>query len=95
MLTFIDRLWLSYGDERIMIVKTNHKDKLDLTLLRPGHMDVHIHMSYCTPCGFRMLASNYLWITEHPLFSEIEMSLELKKVIQVAEQLIRMRYHPR
>ncbi|KAL9414850.1 hypothetical protein AB3S75_043166 [Citrus x aurantiifolia] len=36
--------------------------KTDLTLhllLRPGCMDMHIHMSYCTPCGLKMLASNY------------------------------------
>ena len=30
-------------------------------------MDMHIHMSYCTPCGFKMLASNYLDITSHPI----------------------------
>ena len=54
-------------------------------------MDVHIHMSYCTPCGFKMLASNYLGITEHPLFVEIEKLIETTKVTpaDVAEQLLR------
>ncbi|KAK9177110.1 hypothetical protein WN944_029129 [Citrus x changshan-huyou] len=58
----------------------------------PGRMDVHIHMTYCNPGGgFKMLASNYLGITEHPFFSEIEELIE--KVIvtpaDVAEQLMR------
>ncbi|KAK9286471.1 hypothetical protein L1049_014868 [Liquidambar formosana] len=43
-------------------------------------MDVHIHMSYCTPCGFRMLASNYHGITQHPLFSKVEGLIEMTTV---------------
>lgn len=72
LLNFIDGLWSSCGDERIIVFTTNHKDRLDPALLRPGRIDVQIHMSYITPCGFRMLASNYLGITEHPQLSEIE-----------------------
>ncbi|KAH9656804.1 protein HYPER-SENSITIVITY-RELATED 4 [Citrus sinensis] len=91
LLNFIDGLWSSCGDERIIIFTTNHKDRLDPALLRPGRMDVHIHMSYCTPCGFKMLASNYLGITEHPLFVEIEKLIETAKATpaDVAEQLLR------
>ncbi|KAI8554245.1 hypothetical protein RHMOL_Rhmol05G0083500 [Rhododendron molle] len=91
MLNFIDGLWSSCGDERIIIFTTNHKEKLDAALLRPGRMDVHIHMSYCTPCGFKMLAKNYLGITEHPLFSDIELLIETKKVspAEVGEQLMK------
>ncbi|KAH9696269.1 protein HYPER-SENSITIVITY-RELATED 4 [Citrus sinensis] len=91
LLNFIDGLWSSCGDERIIIFTTNHKDRLDPALLRPGRMDVHIHMSYCTPCGFKMLASNYLGIAEHPLFVEIEKLIETAKVTpaDVAEQLLR------
>ncbi|ESR36578.1 protein HYPER-SENSITIVITY-RELATED 4 [Citrus sinensis] len=76
LLNFTDGLWSSCGDERIIVFKTNHKDRLDPALLRPGRMDVHIHMSYCTPCGFKILASKYLGITEHPLFSEVEELIE-------------------
>ncbi|KAI3519214.1 hypothetical protein L1887_08241 [Cichorium endivia] len=90
-LNFIDGLWSSCGDERIIIFTTNRKDKLDPALLRPGRMDVHINMSYCTPCGFRLLVSNYLGITEHNLFNEIE-DLICKVEItpaEVAEQLLK------
>ncbi|KAI3849094.1 hypothetical protein MKW98_029019, partial [Papaver atlanticum] len=49
LLNLIDGLWSSCGDERIIIFTTNHKEKP--SLLRPGRMDMHIHMSYCTPKG--------------------------------------------
>ncbi|MFS8010487.1 putative ATPase, AAA-type, core, P-loop containing nucleoside triphosphate hydrolase [Helianthus anomalus] len=49
---FIDSLWSSCGDERIIIFTTNMKVKLDPALLRPGRMDVHINMSYCITSGF-------------------------------------------
>ena len=42
-------------------------------------MDVHIHMGYCTPAGFRVLVSTYLGIKDHDLFEKIE------KLIQVVE----------
>ncbi|KAJ9540748.1 hypothetical protein OSB04_027254 [Centaurea solstitialis] len=90
-LNFIDGLWSSCGDERIIIFTTNRKDKLDLALLRPGRMDLHIHMSYCTPCGFRLLASNYLGITQHDLFKQIEDLMSEVDVTpaEVAEQLLK------
>ncbi|CAN0861608.1 Protein HYPER-SENSITIVITY-RELATED 4 [Linum grandiflorum] len=91
LLNFIDGLWSSCGDERIIVFTTNHKEKLDPALLRPGRMDVHINLSYCTPCGFRTLASNYLDIKEHKLFPEIEELIMAVKVspAEVAEQLMR------
>ncbi|KAF9682255.1 hypothetical protein SADUNF_Sadunf05G0089900 [Salix dunnii] len=92
LLNFIDGLWSSCGDERIIIFTTNHKDRLDPALLRPGRMDMHIHMSYCTPHGFRVLAANYLGITGyHTLFGEIEDLLKTTEITpaQVAEQLLK------
>lgn len=91
LLNFIDGLWSSCGDERIIVFTTNHKEKLDLALLRPGRMDVHIHMSYCTPCGFKLLASTYLGVKEHPLVDEI-CNLVLTADVtpaEVAEQLLK------
>ncbi|KAL5704712.1 hypothetical protein ACHQM5_023102 [Ranunculus cassubicifolius] len=91
MLNFIDGLWSSCGDERIIVFTTNHKDRLDPALLRPGRMDVHIHMSYCTPCGFRLLAYNYIQVSDHPAFKEIEELLEITKVTpaEIAEVLMK------
>ncbi|KAL1810162.1 hypothetical protein ACET3Z_027152 [Daucus carota] len=90
-LNFIDGLWSSCGDERIIIFTTNHKEKLDPALLRPGRMDMHIRMSYCTPCGFRLLAGNYLGVEDHKLFPEIEELILTTKVTpaEVAEQLLK------
>ncbi|XP_022132540.1 AAA-ATPase At3g50940-like [Momordica charantia] len=91
LLNFIDGLWSCCGDERIIIFTTNRKEKLDPALLRPGRMDVHVHMSYCSPCGFRLLASNYVGIKNHELFSEIEEWILRAKVTpaEVAEQLLK------
>lgn len=91
MLNFIDGLWSSCGDERIIVFTTNHRDRLDPALLRPGRMDVHIHMSYCTPSGFRILACNYLGITEHPLFGEVEKMMQNSNVTpaEVGEELLK------
>ncbi|KAL0334711.1 UNVERIFIED_CONTAM: protein HYPER-SENSITIVITY-RELATED 4 [Sesamum radiatum] len=91
LLNFIDGLWSSCGDERIIVFTTNHKDRLDPALLRPGRMDVHIFMSYCTPTAFKTLAANYHGITDHMLFPEISSLLEETTVTpaEVGEQLLR------
>ena len=92
LLNFIDGLWSSCGDERIIIFTTNHKDKLDPALLRPGRMDMHIHLGYCTYHGFKLLASNYLGIHgSHHLYGEIEGLLKETEVTpaQVAEELMK------
>uniref|UniRef100_A0A6N2LDA9 AAA+ ATPase domain-containing protein n=1 Tax=Salix viminalis TaxID=40686 RepID=A0A6N2LDA9_SALVM len=92
LLNFIDGLWSSCGDERIIVFTTNHKDRLDSALLRPGRMDVHINMSYCKPQAFSTLASNYLDIRDknHDLYEEIEGLMEITTVTpaEVAEELM-------
>ncbi|CAM8917786.1 unnamed protein product [Rhodiola kirilowii] len=91
LLNFVDGLWSSCGDEKIIVFTTNHKDRLDPALLRPGRMDMHIHMSYCTFSGFKTLASNYLGVHDHPLFEEIKDLLDDVKVTpaEVAGELMR------
>ncbi|XP_016502334.1 AAA-ATPase At3g50940-like [Nicotiana tabacum] len=91
LLNFIDGLWSSCGDQKIIIFTTNHIEKLDPALLRPGRMDMHIHMAYCTPCGFKLLAANYLGIKEHKLFEETEELIGKTAVTpaEVAEQLMK------
>ncbi|KAF4383296.1 hypothetical protein F8388_009327 [Cannabis sativa] len=96
LLNFIDGLWSCCGDERIIIFTTNHKERLDPALVRPGRMDVHIHMSYCTPDGFKLLASNYLGIKHHVLFEAIEQQLKPTEVTpaEVAEVLMKSDNNP-
>ncbi|KAK2969273.1 hypothetical protein RJ640_030814 [Escallonia rubra] len=91
LLNFIDGLWSSCGDERIIVFTTNHKDKLDPALLRPGRMDMHIHMSYCTPPAFKFLASNYLGIDTHGTFGDIEELISEVEVTpaEIAEELMK------
>ncbi|KAJ4768686.1 P-loop containing nucleoside triphosphate hydrolases superfamily protein [Rhynchospora pubera] len=91
LLNFVDGLWSSGGDERIIVLTTNYKERLDPALTRPGRMDMHIHMGYCGPCGFRVLARNYHSIDDHELFLEIEGLLKEVKVTpaEVAEMLMK------
>ncbi|CAH8357749.1 unnamed protein product [Eruca vesicaria subsp. sativa] len=92
VLNLIDGLWSSFGDERIIVFTTNHKERLDPALLRPGRMDMHIHMSYCTGSGFRVLVSNYLGLDglNHPLCEEIEKLIDSTEVTpaELAEELM-------
>ncbi|XP_006299202.2 AAA-ATPase At2g18193 [Capsella rubella] len=92
LLNFIDGLWSSFGDERIIVFTTNHKERLDPALLRPGRMDVHINMSYCTGLGFRTLVTNYLGLDglNHPLCEEIEALIDSTQVTpaELAEELM-------
>ena len=92
LLNYMDGLWSSGGEERIIIFTTNHKEKIDPALLRPGRMDMHIHLSFLKGNAFRILASNYLGIEgHHPLFEQIKELLEKIEVTPavVAEQLMR------
>ncbi|KAM3749793.1 hypothetical protein ACB098_05G213000 [Castanea mollissima] len=91
LLNFIDGLWSCCGDECVIIFTTNYKEQLDPALLRPGRMDVHICMSYCTPSVFKHLALNHLGLCHHGLFQQIERLTEDVKVTpaEVAGELVR------
>ena len=90
LLNFIDGIWSACGEERIIVFTTNHVDKLDPALVRPGRMDVHIELSYCRKDAFRILAKNYLRVESHPMFDSIERMLEDVNVTpaHVAENLM-------
>lgn len=94
VLNIIDGLWSACGGERIVVFTTNNKGQLDPALIRPGRMDVHIEMSYCSYEAFKMLANNYLEIDDHQLFErfgKIQQLLEMAKIspADVAEHLMR------
>ncbi|KAL4372925.1 hypothetical protein HN51_006919 [Arachis hypogaea] len=92
LLNYMDGLWSSCGEERIMVFTTNHKERIDGALLRPGRMDMHINLSFLKGKGFRVLASNYLGLDgHHPLFQQIDDLLEKTEVTPavVAEHLMR------
>jgi chaperone BCS1 len=84
-------LWSTTGEERIIIFTTNYKERLDPALLRPGRMDMHIHMGYCTAEAFRILANNYHAINSHATYPEIEELIKEVTVTpaEVAEVLMR------
>jgi len=92
LLNTMDGLWSSGGEERIIIFTTNHRKKIDPALLRPGRMDMHIHLSFLKGKAFRVMASNYLDIEgDHPLFEQIDDLLEKAEITPavVGEQLLR------
>jgi len=72
VLNFADGIRSSCGSERIFIFTTNHPERLDPALVRPGRMDMHIELSYCTFEVFTSLCRTYLGILDHAQFSEIE-----------------------
>ena len=91
LLNFIDGLWSTSGEERIIIFTTNYKDRLDPALLRPGRMDMHVHMGYCGWEAFKTLSRNYFLVDDHPLFQEIQGLLAEVEVTpaDVSEMLLR------
>ncbi|PUZ72256.1 hypothetical protein GQ55_2G379300 [Panicum hallii var. hallii] len=91
LLNFIDGLWSTSGEERIIVFTTNYKDRLDPALLRPGRMDMHVYMGYCGWEAFKTLARNYFLINDHPLFPEIQALLSAVEVTpaEVSEMLLR------
>ncbi|KAI3957282.1 hypothetical protein MKW92_002128 [Papaver armeniacum] len=72
VLNFVDGLWSSCGGERLIIFTTNHKEKLDAALLRPGRMDKHINLTFCDYKSFKILAKNYLLVDEHKIMKQVE-----------------------
>ncbi|KAE8803649.1 putative mitochondrial chaperone bcs1 [Hordeum vulgare] len=91
LLNFIDGLWSTCGEERVIVFTTNYKDRLDRALLRPGRMDMHVYMGHCSWEAFRTLARNYHLVEDHVLFPEIRELLSMVEVTpaEVSEMLLR------
>ncbi|KAF2615204.1 hypothetical protein F2Q70_00013684 [Brassica cretica] len=90
LLDFMDRGCSNSGDQRTIVFTATNKEKPGSAFLRARGIDVHIHMPDCPPDAFEILASNYLYITTHELFSEIKESIMQTEVTpaEVAEQLL-------
>ncbi|KNA25826.1 hypothetical protein SOVF_002930 [Spinacia oleracea] len=90
LLNFADGIWSALGGERIIVFTTNHVGKLDPTLIRAGRMDKHIELSYCGFEAFKLLAKNYLLVTENSKFEVIKALLDVTKMTpaDVAENLL-------
>uniref|UniRef100_J3MLD1 AAA+ ATPase domain-containing protein n=2 Tax=Oryza brachyantha TaxID=4533 RepID=J3MLD1_ORYBR len=91
LLNFIDGLWSTSGEERVIVFTTNYRDRLDPALLRPGRMDMHVYMGYCGWDAFRTLAHNYFLVDDHPLFPGMQELLAEVEVTpaEVSEMLLR------
>ncbi|KAK9741984.1 hypothetical protein RND81_03G141400 [Saponaria officinalis] len=68
LLNFID----GCGEEKIVVITTNHIHKIDRELIRPGRIDLHIELSNCSYDQFLIFSKNYLDIEGHALFGRIE-----------------------
>ncbi|EPS72484.1 hypothetical protein M569_02272 [Genlisea aurea] len=71
LLNFMDGIQSSL-DGKITIFTMNSKDGIESALLRPGRIDVHIYFPLCDFNSFKNLASNYLGVKEHKLYSQVE-----------------------
>ncbi|XP_066160639.1 LOW QUALITY PROTEIN: AAA-ATPase At5g17760 [Oryza sativa Japonica Group] len=91
LLNFIDGLWSTSGEERVIVFTTNYRERLDPALLRPGRMDKHVYMGHCGWDAFTTLARNYFLVDDHPLFPEIRRLISQAEVTpaEVSEMLLR------
>ncbi|CAK7324244.1 unnamed protein product [Dovyalis caffra] len=76
VLNFMDGIVSCCGEERVMVFTMNCKDQIDQAVLRPGRVDVHIQFPLCDFPAFKSLASSYLGVKEHKLFSQVEEILQ-------------------
>ncbi|KAL0907142.1 hypothetical protein M5K25_025688 [Dendrobium thyrsiflorum] len=91
LLGFVDWMWASTGEERMLVFTAKKKDRVDPILLQPGRVDMCLPIGYCRASGFKVLAWNHHGINEHWRFREIEGLLEEVEVTpaEVGEELMR------
>ena len=72
LLNFADGLRSSCASQHIFVFTTNYPEKLDPALVRPGRMDLHIKLGYCSFEEFQTLCYTYLEISSHTKYAEIK-----------------------
>lgn len=53
-------------DGRIIFMTTNHLDKLDAALIRPGRVDMRVHVDYCDAFQLQRMFSRFYPSTDSP-----------------------------
>ena len=71
MLNFTDGLQSNSGSERVFIFTTNHPERLDPALTRPGRCDMHVELSYCDIGVLQHLCSTYMKLPDHELLTAV------------------------
>lgn len=91
LLGFVDWMWASTGEERVLVFTAKKKERVDPVLLLPGRLDMFLPMSYCEASSFKALAWNHHGINEHWRFEEIEGLMKEVEVTpaEVTEELMR------
>uniref|UniRef100_A0A0D9W0A0 AAA+ ATPase domain-containing protein n=1 Tax=Leersia perrieri TaxID=77586 RepID=A0A0D9W0A0_9ORYZ len=81
LLNFIDGLWSAFGEERLIVLTTNHVEDLDEALIRTGRMDKKIEMSYCDFETFKSMAKIHLDVDDHELFADVGELLTVAEMV--------------
>ncbi|EPS71797.1 hypothetical protein M569_02959, partial [Genlisea aurea] len=85
ILNFMDGLLSGCGEERMVVLTMNSKEKMDVSLLRPGRIDVHIHFPLCDFTAFKALAISHLGLKDHKLFPRLEGMFQKGTTLSQAE----------
>lgn len=91
LLTLLNDSWSCCGDGQIIVLTTSHMEMLEPGILKPGLIDLQIHMSYCSISAFNQLAFNHFGIQNHRLFDDIERLLQKVEITlaEVAAELMK------
>ncbi|OVA20648.1 AAA+ ATPase domain [Macleaya cordata] len=85
ILNFMDGIFSSCGEERVMVITMNSKEQIDPAILRPGRIDVQIYFPLCDFTAFKTLANSYLGLKDHKLFPQVEEIFQTGATLSPAE----------
>ncbi|XP_006849190.2 AAA-ATPase At2g46620 [Amborella trichopoda] len=87
VLNFMDGLWSSCVEERIMVftMSSENKEVIEPIFLRPGRLDVQVCFPHCTFPAFKAMANSYLGVKDHKLFPHVKESFDSGGVLTPAE----------
>ena len=75
LLNFTDGLRSACAAQHIFIFTSNHPERLDPALTRPGRMDLHVELSYCTFGVFQQLCKSHMQVEQHTRSDEVKQLL--------------------